>query len=63
MRIHEITAIKPIQPLTPANTKINALKQVKDRAADALTKERERQKRSNALQKASDAQMTLAKLN
>jgi hypothetical protein len=63
MRIHEITAIKPIQPLTPANTKINALKQVKDRAADALSKERERQNRTNALKKALDAQLTLAKLN
>jgi hypothetical protein len=63
MRIDEITAIKPIQPLTPAKTKINALKQTKDRAADALSKERERQKRTHALKKASDAQMTLAKLN
>jgi hypothetical protein len=63
MRINEITTIKPIQPLTPAKTKINALKQAKDRAADALSKERERQKRTNALQKARDAQMTLAKLN
>jgi len=63
MRIHEITAIKSIQPLTPAKARINALKQAKDKAADALTKERERQKRTNALKKASDAQLTLAKLN
>ncbi len=42
MRIHEITTIKPIQPLTPAKSRINALKQAKDRAADALTAEQSR---------------------
>lgn len=62
MRIQEITAIKSIQPLTPAKARVNALKQAKDRAADALTAERDRQKKANALQKAVDAQQTLAKL-
>ena len=46
MRIHEITAIKPIKPLTPSAARINALKQTKDRAADALTAERDRQKQA-----------------
>jgi hypothetical protein len=46
MRINEITAIKPIQPLTPSAARINALKQTKDRAADALSAERDRQKQA-----------------
>lgn len=62
MRIQEITTIKPIQLLTPAKARVNALKQAKDRAADALATERDSQKKANALQKAVDAQQTLAKL-
>lgn len=46
MRINEMTAIKPIQPLTPSAARINALKQTKDRAADALSAERDRQKQA-----------------
>ena len=46
MRAHGITKIKPIQLPTPANSKINALKQAKDRAVDALTAERDRQKQA-----------------
>ena len=46
MRIHEITAIKSFKPLTPSAARINALKQTKDRAADALTAERTRQKQA-----------------
>jgi hypothetical protein len=42
MRFYEIKTIKPIQPLTPSAARINALKQSKDRAADALTAERDR---------------------
>ena len=61
MRIHEITTIKPIQPLTPAKAKINALKQAKDRAADALTAERTRQKQAKAAERVRNAQQALAK--
>ncbi len=49
MRIHEITRIKPLQPLTPAKARINALKQTKDRAADALRAEQDRQKKRKLL--------------
>jgi hypothetical protein len=61
MRIHEITTIKPIQPLTPSKARINALKQAKDRAADALTAERTRQKQAKARDRVTKAQQALAK--
>ena len=61
MRIHEITTIKPIQPLTPAQARIRALKQSKDRAADALNAERDRQKQAKATERVQKAQQTLAK--
>lgn len=63
MRIHEIAKIKPIQPLTPAKARINALKQAKDRAADALTAERTRQKQAKAREKLEKSQQALAKTN
>ena len=50
MRFYEFKTIKPIKPLTPAQARINALKQSKDRAADALKTERDRQKRNKAQQ-------------
>lgn len=62
MRIHEITTIKPIQPLTPAKVRINALKQTKDRAVDALKAERTRQKQAKAVAGVQNAQKTLAKV-
>ena len=58
MRLHEI---KPIQPLTPAKARINALKQSKDRAADALTAERDRQKQVKATERVKKAQQALLK--
>jgi len=61
MRINEITAIKPVQPLTPAKARINALKQAKDRAADALTAERNRQKQAKAAERVRTAQQALTK--
>ena len=61
MRIHEITAIKPIKPLTPSAARINALKQTKDRAKDALTAERDRQKQAKAVAGLQKAQQALAK--
>ena len=62
MRINEITAIKPIQPLTPAKARINALKQAKDRANDALKVERDRQKQTKAAERVKTAQQDLAKV-
>ena len=59
--MYEITTIKPIQPLTPAKAKINALKQAKDRAADALTAERTRQKQAKAQERVRTAQQALTK--
>ena len=61
MCIHGIAKIKPIQPLTPSAAKINALKQAKDRAADALTAERTRQKQAKATERVQKAQQALAK--
>jgi hypothetical protein len=39
----------PHQPMSPDQSKINALKQTKDRANDALKSERDRQKRVKAI--------------
>ena len=61
MRFYEIKTIKPIQPLTPSAARINALKQSKDRAADALTAERDRQKQAKATERVQKAQQALAK--
>jgi hypothetical protein len=61
MRINEITAIKPLQPLTPAKARINALKQTKDRAADALRAEKDRQKQAKAAERVKTAQQALNK--
>ncbi len=57
MRIHEI---KAIQPLTPEKARINALKQAKDRATNALTAEKNRQKQARAQDKLIKAQRDLA---
>ena len=61
MRINEITAIKPIKPLAPSAARINALKQSKDRARDALAAERTRQKQAKAVAGVQKAQQALAK--
>ena len=61
MRIHGIAKIKPIQLPIPAKAKINALKQAKDRATDALTAERTRQKQAKATERVQKAQQALAK--
>ena len=53
MRIHEI---KAIQQMTPEKARINALKQAKDRAADALATEKNRQKQARAQDKLAKAQ-------
>ena len=61
MRIQEITTIKPIQPLTPAKAKINALKQQQTRVKDTLKAERDRQKQTKAAERVRTAQQALTK--
>jgi hypothetical protein len=60
MRIYEIETIKP---LTPEQSRINSLKQQKERASTALKTERERQKKAKAAQQITQANQVLAKLN
>ena len=51
MRINEITTIKPLKPLTPAQARINALKQQQTKAKTALNAERERQQQAKATER------------
>lgn len=60
MRIYEIESIKP---LTPEQSRINSLKQQKERASTALKTQRERQKKAKAAQQIQQANQVLAKLN
>lgn len=60
MRIYEIETIKP---LTPEQSRINSLKQQKERASTALKTERERQKKAKAAQQIQQANQLLAKLD
>ena len=60
MRIYEIETIKPI---TPEQSRINSLKQQKERASTALKTERERQKKVKASQQIQQANQVLSKLN
>lgn len=59
MRITEIT----IKPLTPQQSRINALKQQKERASTQLKTERERQQRLKATQAIQKNTEVIAKLN
>ena len=61
MRIHEITTIKPLKPLTPAQARINALKQQQTKAKTALNAERERQQQAKATERVQKAQQALTK--
>ena len=61
MRFYEFTTPKPIQPLTPAKAKLNALKQQKDTAARALKAERTRQQQAKAVANVQKAQQALTK--
>ena len=58
MRFYEF---KTIKPLTPEQGRINALKQQKEKAADALAAERDRQKQATATERVQKAQQALAK--
>jgi hypothetical protein len=55
MRIEEITAIKP---LTPEKARIDALTKQKERAADALKAERNRQKVQKAQNQIAQARLS-----
>jgi PDZ domain-containing secreted protein len=59
MRITEITN----QPVTPQQSRINALKQQKERASTQLKTERERQKKQQATLQLQQSNQVLAKLN
>ena len=60
MRFYEF---KTINPLTPEQGRINALKQQKERASAALKAERTRQKQAKARDRVVKAQQALAKTN
>ena len=61
MRIHEITMIKHIKPLTPPQARIYGLKQQKQSVQKALNAERERQKQAKATERLQKAQQALTK--
>lgn len=61
MRIHEITMIKPLKPLTAAQARIRNLKYQKQRANDALKAEQDRQKQAKAAERVRTAQQALTK--
>jgi len=58
MRFFEFQTIKP---LTPEQSRINALKQQKERASTALTAERTRQKQAKARDRVTKAEQALVK--
>lgn len=60
MRFFEFSTPKPP---TPEQSRINSLKQQKERASTALTAERDRQKRTKAQANLAKAQQALAKTN
>ncbi len=60
MRINEIQNIKP---LTPAQARVSALKQQKERAGDMLKAEKDRLKQQNERDKISNAQQAIANVN
>ena len=60
MRFYEF---KTIKPLTPEQSRINSLKQQKERASTALKTERERQEKAKQLGKIQQANQVIAKLN
>jgi hypothetical protein len=60
MRFYEF---KTIKPLTPQQSKINALKQQKKRASTELKTERDKQKKQKAVSAIQQNNQVLAKLN
>jgi hypothetical protein len=60
MRFYEF---KTIKPLTPQQSKINALKQQKKRASTELKTERDKQKKQKAVSAIQQNNQVLVKLN
>jgi hypothetical protein len=60
MRFYEF---KTIKPLTPQQSKINTLKQQKERANTQLKAEKDRQKKQKAVSAIQQNNQVLAKLN
>jgi hypothetical protein len=60
MRFYEF---KTIKPLTPQQSKINTLKQQKERASTQLKAERDRQKKQKAVSAIQQNNQVLAKLS
>jgi hypothetical protein len=60
MRFYEF---KTTKPLTPQQSKINALKQQKERASTQLKAERDKQKKQKAVSAIQQNNQVLAKLN
>ena len=48
MKITEITTVKTVKPLTPAQARINSLTKTAERAKDAVKRERDLQKQQKA---------------
>ena len=61
MRFYEFKTINPIKPLTPAQARINALKQQQTKAKTALSAERERQQQAKSTERVQKAQQALTK--
>ena len=61
MRFYEFKTIKPIKLPTPAQARINALKQQQTTAKTALSAERERQQQAKATERVQKAQQALTK--
>ena len=58
MRFHEFATVAPTKPKTPEQARVAALKQAKDRANDALTAERDRQKLQKAQEKVAQIKLS-----
>ena len=58
MRFHEFA--QPAKPKTPDQARVAALKQAKDRANDALTAERDRQKLQKAQKQIAEVKLPSA---
>ena len=51
MRIYEISTLKPIKPMSPAQHRIYAKKRQVDQAREALKREKDAQKRQRELER------------
>jgi hypothetical protein len=58
MRFYEFKTIKPNKPLTPAQARINSLKQTAENVRKQLQAERERQRRQRETERARKQQIS-----